>query len=110
MKNLYTKNEFLNLQKYEMLNEGFLGSIFKGLWSSVVKLSKSIKGSKEINSVYDKYKGEIDATFAKMANIGAAETTAAAAKPAKPAPPASANTAPPAANTATNTTNTATTA
>ena len=88
MKNLYTKNEFLNLQKNEKLNEGFLGSIFKGLWSSVVKLSKSIKGSKEINTVYDKYKGEIDAAFAKMSNIGAAETTAAAAKPAAPAAPA----------------------
>jgi hypothetical protein len=88
MKNLYTKNEFLNLQKDEKLNEGFLGSIFKGLWKGVVKIAKNIKGSDEINKVYDKYKGEIDSAFAKMANIGAAETTAAVTAPAKPTTPA----------------------
>jgi hypothetical protein len=88
MKNLYTKNEFLNLQKDEKLNEGFLGNIFRGLWKGVVKIAKNIKGSDEINKVYDKYKGEIDSAFAKMANIGAAETTAAVTAPAKPTTPA----------------------
>jgi len=79
MKNLYSKNEFLTLHKEgEMINEGFIGKIFKGLWGSVMKLANKIKGSKEINEIYDKYKKEIDTAFAKFGNISSAETTSAA--------------------------------
>ena len=84
MKNLYSKNEFLNSKKNgEMINEGFIGKMFKGLWNNVMKLSNKVKGSKEINAVYDKYKKEIDKTFAKVSNVGAAETANKVA-PGKP--------------------------
>ena len=88
MKNLYTKNEFLTLHNDgEMINEGFLGNLFKSLFANTVKLGKKIKGSKEINAVYDKYKKLIDSTFAKMGNVGHAENAVnTAAKPtAEPA-------------------------
>lgn len=76
MKNLYTKNEFLNLRNEgEMINEGFIGKVFKSLFQSVVKLAKNIKGSGEINKVYNKYKNLSDQTFSKMKNIETAETT-----------------------------------
>ena len=92
MKNLYSKNEFLTLQKEdEMITENFIGKMFKGLWNSVMKLSNKVKGSKEINTVYDKYKKLVDETFAKVGNVGAAETVAANTnKPEKPVttPPA----------------------
>jgi hypothetical protein len=75
MKNLYSKNEFLTIHKDgEILNENFIGKMFKGLLNSVIKLANKVKGSKEINAVYDKYKKNIDTTFAKVANVGAAET------------------------------------
>ncbi len=78
MKNLYSKNEFLTLQKEgDMINEGFIGKMFKGLWNNVMKLSNKVKGSKEINKVYDKYKKIVDETFAKVGNVGAAETASA---------------------------------
>jgi hypothetical protein len=84
MKNLYSKNEFLTLQKEgDMINEGFIGKMFKGLWNNVMKLSNKVKGSKEINTVYDKYKKIIDETFAKIGNVGAAETANKVA-PSKP--------------------------
>ena len=96
MKNLYTKGEFLTLRnESEMINENFIGKMFKGLWGSVVKLSKSIKGSKEINTVYDKYKKEADTAFAKFGNIGTAEATNSAIKantPTTPTAPASGGT------------------
>ena len=69
MKNLYSKNEFLNLRQDELLNEGLIGKMFKSLWNSTVKLANKIKGSKEINVVYDKYKKLVDSTFAKMTNV-----------------------------------------
>lgn len=76
MKNLYSKNEFLTLQKEdEMLNEGWIGKMFKGLWNNVMKLSNKVKGSKEINTVYDKYKKSVDDIFSK---IGSAEVASAA--------------------------------
>jgi len=82
MKNLYSKNEFLNLkQEDELLNEGFLGKMFKSLWNSTVKLANKIKGSKEINAVYDKYKKMVDDTFAKMTNV----ETVKGVNPEKPA-------------------------
>ena len=83
MKNLYSKNEFLIRQDGDMINEGFIGKMFKGLWNSVMKLSNKVKGSKEINTVYDKYKKLIDETFAKVGNVGAAET-ASSVTPGKP--------------------------
>jgi len=85
MKNLYSKTEFLTLNNDgdNMLNEGFIGKMFKGLWNNVMKLANKVKGSKEINAVYDKYKKTIDETFAKVGNVGAAET-ANAVTPGKP--------------------------
>jgi hypothetical protein len=74
MKNLYTKTEFLYSMKEQSINEGFIGKMFKNLWKSVVKYSKNIKGSNEINVIYDKYKKLIDQTFNKMLNIDTAET------------------------------------
>jgi len=87
MKNLYSKNEFLNIKKdEEILNEGWIGKLFKGLYASVVKLSKSIKGGKEIDVVYDKYIKEINVAFSKFGNIGTAEATNAAIKNTNVAP------------------------
>ena len=43
MKNLYSKNEFLTLKQDDiLLNEGFLGKMFKSLWNSTVKLANKI--------------------------------------------------------------------
>lgn len=82
MKNLYTRNEFLAQE--QMLNEGFISKIFKSLWQGVVKLAKKIKGSSEINKVYDKYKNALDQAFAKLKNIDVAGTASATAKPEQP--------------------------
>jgi len=87
MKNLYSKNEFLNLQKEgEMINEGFIGKMFKGLYASIVKYSKNVKGSKEIDKVYVNYQKEVDKAFAKFGNIGTAEATNTAIKNTNAAP------------------------
>lgn len=74
MKNLYTKNEFLNYRDEE-INEGF--NIFKGLWNSAMKAANKIKGSKEITQIHDKYKGLIDETFNKMQNVESVRTASA---------------------------------
>ena len=87
MKNLYSKNEFLNLQKDgEMINEGFIGKMFKGLYASIVKYSKNVKGSKEIDKVYVNYQKEVDKAFAKFGNIGTVEATITAIKNTNVAP------------------------
>jgi len=72
MKNLYTKNEFLNLKQDDMINEGFIGKMFKSLWQGVVKLSKKIKGTKAIDQIYDKYKNLLDQAYNKFANVSSA--------------------------------------
>jgi len=77
MKNLYTKREFLS---NEMINEGWIGKLFKSLYASVVKLSKSTKGAKEIDAVYDKYIKEINVSFSKFGNIGTADAANVAIK------------------------------
>lgn len=88
MKNLYSKNEFLNLRQDELLNEGLISKMFKSLWNNTIKLANKIKGSKEINAVYDKYKKLIDSTFAKMTNVETVGATVTPpAKPIKPAAP-----------------------
>ena len=47
MKNLYSKNEFLTLQKEgDMINENWIGKMFKGLYASIVKYSKNVKDQK----------------------------------------------------------------
>ena len=53
MKNLYSKNEFLNLKfnDVDIINEGFFGNLFGKLWASI----KSIKGGKELQQIYNKY-------------------------------------------------------
>lgn len=76
MKNLYTKSEYLNREN-ELINEGVV-SMLKGLWNNVMKLANKIKGSKEINVVFDKYKKMLDDTFTKM---GETETTIKSNKP-----------------------------
>lgn len=79
MKNLYTKSEYLNREN-ELINEGVV-SMLKGLWNNVMKLANKIKGSKEINVVFDKYKKMLDDTFTKMGETEAAETTIKSTKP-----------------------------
>jgi len=71
MKNLYTKNEFLSINNDdEMINEGFISKMFKGLWKGVMQLAKRIKGSNEIKKIYDKYKKLLDETFSKLSSVG----------------------------------------
>lgn len=82
MKNLYSKSEFLQILDNQIINEGLISKIFKGLWQSVVKLSKKIKGSNEINAAYDKYKKMVDDAFNKMQNVETART--ATGEPQKP--------------------------
>ena len=93
MKNLYTKNEYL-IKENEVLNEGVV-SMLKGLWNNVMKLANKIKGSNEINAVFNKYKKMIDDTFSKMSETEAAENVIKEnpaekpeAKPAEAAKPA----------------------
>lgn len=82
MKNLYSRNEFLNIKfQEEMINEGFLSKIFKSLWQGVVKLAKKIKGTNEINKIYDKYKNLLDQTFSKLKNLDVAGSANVAANP-----------------------------
>lgn len=74
MKNLYSKNEYLNIIKEdEIINEGFIGKMFKSLWKGVVKLAKKIKGSSEIKKIYDKYKELLDQTFQKLNKVNVAD-------------------------------------
>jgi hypothetical protein len=79
MKNLYTKNEFLTLRNDDILNEGLVTGLFKGLFNSVAKLANKIKGTKEIDKIFNQYKGFIDQAFAKLGNVGTAEQAATAA-------------------------------
>lgn len=73
MKNLYSKNEFLlernRLLENEKLNEGFfdfLGKIFNKIKNQINK----VKGGKEIEAIYQKYIGFINAEFAKKIDAG----------------------------------------
>ena len=62
MKNLYTKNEFLNLREDEMINEGlfdFFGKIIK----NIATYAKNIKGTKEIDNILNMYVVEIEKGF-----------------------------------------------
>lgn len=62
MKNLYTKNEFLNLREDEMINEGlfdFFGKIIK----NIAAYARNIKGTKEIDNILNMYVVEIEKGF-----------------------------------------------
>lgn len=94
MKNLYTKNEFLShREESELINEGFIGKMFKSLWKGVSKLAKRIKGSTEISKAYDKYKGLVDQAFSKMGNVEAAGNASEVAASTKNNPEAPAEAA-----------------
>ena len=64
MNNLYSKEEFL-FKKESTLNEG-LFDFLKNVWKSVTKLYGKIKGSKELQNLFDKYSVKIDEVFKKM--------------------------------------------
>lgn len=69
MKNLYSKNEFLELYNRESAtNEGlltFMGNMFKKISTYV----KKIKGGNEIERIYKKYLDIINDEFSKQAQI-----------------------------------------
>jgi len=68
MKNLYTRNEFKNLENLDKLNEGlfqFMGNIFKKINAVINK----VKGAKEVDVIFKEYQTIIDNEFKKKFNI-----------------------------------------
>jgi hypothetical protein len=68
MKNLYTKSEFLNLNKYENLNEGifqFIGKMFNKAKSYINK----IKGGKEVDKIFNDHLKLIDEEIKKKIGV-----------------------------------------
>lgn len=66
MKNLYTKNEFLN--RDEILNEGFfqfLGKMFNKVKTQINK----VKGGNQVEEIYQKYLKIINSEFEKQAGV-----------------------------------------
>lgn len=63
MKNITSKEDFLLIKNQKgQLNEGFFGSLFKG----ISNLTKNIKGGGELNKLKDKYQEEMKKAFSDM--------------------------------------------
>lgn len=73
MKNLYTKNEFLELHQEEILNEGLLGKLFKNIGN----LYDKVKGGKELKIKVEEYKKKLKSIFDGMANAETEKIAAA---------------------------------
>ena len=68
MKNLYTKNEFLNNRENELINEGifqFIGNMFNKAKTYINK----VKGGNEVDKIYNKYLQIIQNEFSKKAQV-----------------------------------------
>jgi len=69
MKNLYSKNEFVNLRSEEQLiNEGLFNMIGK-LFSKITNYIKKIKGGQEVENIYNKYLAKIDEDIKKKTQV-----------------------------------------
>ena len=84
MKNLYSRNEFLDFKNDELLNEGLLGEIFNKIKGYINK----IKGGKEVEAIYQKYIKIINSEFKKKAQVDLQLGAEQQLKPAAPATPA----------------------